>query len=148
MILNKPTNKKKKKISRYTVLCIIMGSIFAVIILKLLYIQVFNYEEYKEKADVTSTRFVSEKAPRGKIYDEKGNILATNMQTYTLTYTKTEDADNQFYATMKELFKILDENGESIQDTLPLKIDSNNNLYFEYTTSDKQSQNAEELRFK
>jgi penicillin-binding protein 2 len=148
MIVNKPTNKKKKRISRYTVLCIIMGIIFAVIILKLLYIQVFNYQEYKEKADVTSTRFVSDKAPRGKIYDEKGNILATNTQTYTLTYTKTDDADKHFYETMKELFKILDENNETIQDTLPLKIDDNNNIYFEYTTSDKESQNAEELRFK
>ena len=121
MILNKPTNKKKKKISRYTVLCIIMGIIFGIIILKLLYIQVFSYEEYKEKADVTSTRFVADKAPRGKIYDQKGNVLATNKQTYTITYTKTDDSDKQFYTTMKELFKILDENGENIQDTLPLK---------------------------
>ncbi|EKQ55096.1 MULTISPECIES: penicillin-binding transpeptidase domain-containing protein [unclassified Clostridium] len=148
MIVNKPTNKRKKKISRYSVLCIIMGIIFSAIILKLLYIQVFNYQEYKEKADVTSTRFLSDKAPRGKIYDDKGNILATNIQTYTLTYTKTDDAEKQFYTTMKELFKILDENGEKIQDTLPLKIDSNNNIYFEYTTSDKDSQNSEELRFK
>lgn len=148
MIVNKPTNKKKKKISRYTVLSIIMIAIFSVIILKLLYIQVFNYNEYKDKADVTSTRFISEKAPRGKIYDDKGNVLATNIQTYTITYTETKDADKQFYITMKELFKILDENGESIQDSLPLKIDSNNNIYIEYKTNDKQSQNIEELRFK
>lgn len=148
MIVNKPTNKKKKKISRYTVLSIIMIAIFSVIILKLLYIQVFNYDEYKDKADVTSTRFISEKAPRGKIYDDKGNVLATNIETYTITYTETKDADKQFYITMKELFKILNENGESIQDSLPLKIDGNNNLYFEYKTNDKQSQNIEELRFK
>ena len=132
MIVSKPLKKKKKKTSRYTVLCIIMGVIFAVIILKLLYIQVFNYQEYKEKADVTSTRLIADKGPRGKVYDEKGNILATNIQTYTLTYTKTEDADKQLYSTMKELFKILDENNETMQDTLPLKIDSDNNVYFEY----------------
>lgn len=148
MILNKPTNKKKKKTSRYTVLCIIMGAVFGIITLRLLYIQVFSYKEYKEKADVTSTRFVPDKAPRGKIYDQKGNILATNKQTYTLTYTKTDDAEKQFYTTMKELFKILDENEEKAQDTLPLKIDSDNNIYFEYTNSDKESQNYEELRFK
>ena len=148
MILNKPTNKKKKKTSRYTVLCIIMGLIFGTITLRLLYIQVFSYQEYKERADVTSTRFVSEKAPRGKIYDEKGNLLATNIQTYTITYTKTDDSDKQFYTTMKELFKILDENKENIQDTLPLEIDSDNNIYFEYTSSGKEAQNNEVLRFK
>ncbi len=148
MIVNKPTNKKKKRTSRYTVLTIIMASIFSIIIFRLIYLQVFNYEEYKDKADVTSTRFIADTAPRGKIYDDKGNTLATNIQTYTLTYTKTDDAEKQFYTTMKELFKILDENGEKIQDTLSLKIDDNNNIYFDYKTSDKESQNAEELRFK
>lgn len=63
MIVNKPV--KKKKMSRYTVLCIIMGVIFGTITLRLLYLQVFSYEEYKEKANTTSTRFVSESAPRG-----------------------------------------------------------------------------------
>ena len=148
MILNKPTNKKKKKTSRYTVLCIVMGIIFGIITLRLIYIQIFSYKEYKDKADVTSTRFISDKAPRGKIYDQKGNILATNKQTYTLTYTKTDDAEKQFYTTMKELFKILDENQEKVQDTLPLKIDSDNKIYFEYTNSEKEYQNYEELRFK
>ena len=132
MIVNKPTIKKKRKISRYTVLCIIMCIIFSIITFRLLYLQVFSYEEYKERADVTSTRFVAEKAPRGKIYDQKGTVLATNKQTYTITYTKTDDADKQLYSTMKQLFKILDENGENVQDTLPLKIDSSNNIYFQY----------------
>lgn len=148
MIVNKPTDKKKKKTSRYTVLCVIMGLIFGIITLRLLYIQVFSYEEYKERADVTSTRFVADKAPRGKIYDQKGNVLATNIQTYTITYTRTDDSDKQFYTTMKELFKILDENNEKIQDTLPLKINAENQIYFEYTSSEKESQNYEELRLK
>ncbi|WP_459479252.1 penicillin-binding transpeptidase domain-containing protein [Clostridium saccharoperbutylacetonicum] len=148
MIVSKPIKRKKKKTSRYTVLCIIMGVIFTAIILKLVYLQVYNYQEYKERADITSTRFIADKAPRGKIYDDKGNILATSRQTYTITYTKTEDADKHFYETMKELFKILDENNETVQDTLPLKIDGNNNIYFEYSSNNKDSQNAEELRFK
>lgn len=146
MIVNKPT--KKKKISRYTVLYIIMGIIFGAITLKLVYLQIFNYEDYKERANTTSTRFISEKAPRGKIYDQNGNVLATNIQTYTLTYTTTDDADKMFYTTMSELFKILNENDENIQDTLNLKIDENNEIYFEYTSSDKDSQKYEELRFK
>ena len=82
MIVNKPV--KKKKISRYTVLCIIMGIIFGAITLRLLYLQVFSYEEYKEKANTTSTRFVSESAPRGEIYDSNGVTLATNVRTYSL----------------------------------------------------------------
>lgn len=146
MIINKPT--PKKKISRYTVLNIIMLIIFGVITLKLIYLQIFNHEDYKEKANLTSTRFESEKAPRGRIYDQKGTILADNVNTYTLTYTTTDDATNNFYNTMSEIFKVFKENGELIQDNMSLKLDSNDNIYFEYITSDKQSQNYQELRFK
>lgn len=146
MIVNKPV--KKKKISRYTVLCIIMGIIFGAIILRLLYLQVFSYEEYKEKANTTSTRFVSESAPRGEIYDSNGVTLATSIRTYSLTYTETDVAKKNFYSTMTELFKILDESSESIQDTMLLKINDEGEMYFDYSSSDKDSQDYSELRFK
>ena len=83
MIVNKPKNKKT--ISRYTVLYIIMAVIFTSLFSKLLYLQVYKYDDYKEKADVSSTKFISEEAPRGNIYDSDGNVIATNKQTYTLT---------------------------------------------------------------
>lgn len=146
MIVNKPV--KKKKISRYTVLCIIMGIIFGAITLRLLYLQVFSYEEYKEKANTTSTRFVSESAPRGEIYDSNGVTLATNVRTYSLTYTETDVTQKNFYSTMSELFKILDESNESIQDTMLLKVKDDGTMYFDYLSSDKDSQNYSELRFK
>ena len=147
MIVNKPT-KKKKKVSRYTVLAYVMGVIFSAIALKLIYLQVINHESYKEKANTTSTRFISEKAPRGKIYDQNGKVLATNKQTYTLTYTTTESASSNFYNTMTELFKILKENDENIQDTLNLKVNDEGKVYFEYSYDKKANQDAEELRFK
>ncbi|AOR22674.1 penicillin-binding transpeptidase domain-containing protein [Clostridium taeniosporum] len=146
MIVNKPV--KKKKISRYTILSIIMFIIFGVIAMKLIYLQVLNYDNYKERANANSTRFISEKAPRGKIYDQNGNILATNIQTYTLTYTTTEDAEKAFYSTISELFKVLEENGETFQDNLSLKLNNNNEFYFEYKTSDPKYQKYEEIRFK
>ncbi|MBE6063144.1 MAG: penicillin-binding protein [Clostridium butyricum] len=146
MIVNKPV--KKKKISRYTVLCIIMGIILGSITLRLLFIQIFNYDEYKEKANTTSTRFVSESAPRGEIYDSNGVILATNKRTYSITYTETDEVNKKFYSTMKELFNILSESGESIKDTMLLKLDEDKKTYFEFTSSDSESQKYEELRFK
>ena len=84
MVVNKP--KKKTESSRYTVLYIIMFIIMGTIIAKLLYLQVYKHDEYKEKADVSSTKFISEQAPRGNIYDSNGKVIATNKQTYALTY--------------------------------------------------------------
>ena len=98
MIVNRP--KKKKNIDRYNVFYILMAVLFLAIILKLTYIQVYKHEDYKEQADIGSTRFISEKAPRGKIYDSEGDVLATNIQTYSLTYTKPDSENANFYETM------------------------------------------------
>ena len=146
MIVNKP--KKKKKLSRYTIFTIIMGLIFTFIIVKLIYLQIYKHDDYKEQANTTSTKFVSENGPRGNIYDENGNVLASNKQTYTITYTSTEDANNEFFKTIDSVLKILRENGENFQDDLMLKVDENNKWYLEYKTSDKSSQKLEEIRFK
>ena len=74
MIVNKP--KKKKKSSRYTTFFTIMIIIFTIITGKLVYLQVLKYDDYVERANNTSTKFVSEKAPRGIIYDAKGKPVA------------------------------------------------------------------------
>ncbi|WP_066895576.1 penicillin-binding transpeptidase domain-containing protein [Clostridium nigeriense] len=146
MIVNKP--KKKKKISRYTVLNIIMIALFTTFIAKLVYLQVYKHEDYKERADISSTRLISENAPRGKIYDNEGNVLATNIQTYTLTYTKPSDENENFYETMDKVFNILSENGEKFEDDLMLKIDSNGKFYFDFKTDDADTKKIVEIRFK
>ena len=102
MVVNKP--KKKTESSRYTVLYIIMFIIMGTIIAKLLYLQVYKHDEYKEKADVSSTKFISEEAPRGNIYDSNGNVIATNKQTYALTYMETLESKKAFYKTMDKIF--------------------------------------------
>lgn len=146
MIVNKP--KKKKKISRYAVLNIILIVLFTAFIAKLVYLQVYKHEDYKEKADISSTRLISENAPRGKIYDNEGNVLATNIQTYTLTYTKPNDENENFYDTMNKVFNILSENGEKFEDDLMIKIDSNGKFHFDFKTTDADTKKLIEIRFK
>lgn len=146
MIVNKP--KKKKKISRYTVLNIIMIALFTTFIAKLVYLQVYKHEDYKERADISSTRLISENAPRGKIYDSEGNILASNIQTYTLTYTKPNDDNEDFYGTMGKVFDILSQNGENFEDELMLKVDNSGKFYFDFKTDDEDTKKIVEIRFK
>lgn len=146
MIVNKP--KKNKESSRYYVLYIIMFIIMGTIVGKLLYLQVYKYEDYKEKADVSSTKFISEEAPRGNIYDSNGNIIATNKQTYTLTYMETVDSTNLFFKTMDKVFQILEDNGEEFQDDLALKVNDNGGIYFDFKTDNESSRRTLEVRFK
>ena len=146
MIVNKPN--KKKKLSRYAVLYSIMFIIFGVILLKLLYLQVYKYDTYKEKADTSSTKFISDSAPRGKIYDSEGNILATNEQTYVLTFMQTDEASKKLYSTLGKVFSVLDENGEKFQDDFILKVNNTGEFNFEFTSNDIEVRNAVELLFK
>ena len=134
MIVNKP--KKKKTISRYAVLYIIMAVIFGTIFCKLLYLQVYKYDEYKEKADTSSTKFISESAPRGLIYDSEGNVLATSEQTYVLTYMQTTESANAIFSTLNKVFKVLSENGENFEDNLLLKVNSDGQFYFAFKSDD------------
>ena len=146
MIVNKP--KKKKKISRYSIILMLMAGIFTIITFKLVYIQIYKHDDYKEQANSTSTKFVSKKAPRGEILDSNGNILATNIQTYALTYTTTEQSSEAFYSTMDSIFNILKENDESMQDDLKLKVNENNEWYIDYKNTSEELIKSEDVRFK
>ena len=148
MIVNK--QQKKKKPPKYTGFLIITGIVFTTIVARLIYVQVYKHDDYKEKADTTSTKFVSETAPRGIIFDQNGNILASNTQTYAITYTITDEATKHFFKTMDTLMEILEEKDDtdSIQDNLILKIDENDNPYFEYTSTSESGKKSEELLFK
>ncbi|MGG5462782.1 penicillin-binding transpeptidase domain-containing protein [Clostridium sp. B9] len=136
------TNSGKASVDRYKILIGIMIAIFIGIIIRLVYLQVFNYEEYKGRADTRSMRFLSEQAPRGKIYDSNGDVLATNRQTYTLTFTETDESNKNFYTTIDEVYDILKTHNQSALDNFKLRINDQGELYFDVTG------NAEELRFK
>lgn len=140
-------NKKNKKSDRFNGLIGVMCVIFSLIVLKLLSLQVFNYEDFKERADNRSMRFMSDKAPRGKIYDKNGNVLAANKQTYTLTFTETDESKKNFYSIMDKVFKILSDNGEKIQDNLDLVI-KDGNMAFDFGSDNEENIKAAEIRFK
>ncbi|MGL5634005.1 MAG: penicillin-binding transpeptidase domain-containing protein [Sarcina sp.] len=141
-------NKNKNNFTRFTALKGIVAGLFTIILLRVTYLQVFKYEEFKEKASVRSARFMAEKAPRGKIYDSNDNILATNKQTYTATFTETEASKDAFYRSMKIFFDVMNENGEKIDDKFDLVVNDNGELVFDFGFKSEVNNKAAELRFK
>lgn len=148
MIVNK--QKKKKDFSKYNIFYIIMGLVFITILSKLIYLQIYKHDDYKDKANTTATRFISETAPRGIIYDQNGNLLATNTQTYALKYTTTDHADETFYSTIDSVLDILTKNQDKdkIQDDLMLKLNEENQWYLKFRSNDPSEQRLQEIRFK
>ncbi len=84
---------------------------FAAIFCKLFYLQILNYPTYRALSDSNSLRLIPEKAPRGIITDRNGEVLATNIPTYSLFLVP---ADLKSYEnTLVLLSQIL---GEPVQD--------------------------------
>lgn len=137
--------KKEFNITRYTMLITIMLIIFSTIAGRLFFLQVVEGQEYKERSNNKSIRQIPNAAPRGKILDVKGSVLATSTQGYMLVYNQTDDSDKVFFTTMSEVFKILDESDENQQDDFELKI---NPFKFEFRSDDEETRKALEIKFK
>ena len=80
----------------------------ALIILKVFYIQVFDYNKLKESANDLWSRNLNIEEDRGKIFDRNGNVLADNLTTTSLVLIPNQIKDKE--KTTSELSKILDIN--------------------------------------
>lgn len=60
-------------------------ALLAVLFIRLAVVQLVYNEEYQTKAKENRVRLVPIKAPRGEIYDSKGNVMAANELVYTLS---------------------------------------------------------------
>ncbi|MGL5646597.1 MAG: penicillin-binding transpeptidase domain-containing protein [Clostridium sp.] len=147
MIVNKPKKKKNKRFSRYTVFKVIMGIIFAAICARLIYIQIIEHSYYKNIASQNATRFIEEDAPRGEILDNQGNVLATNRDIYNLTYTEPSVGEVDFYQTIDEVFRIINDNHDKLINSMLLKMNSSGDLYYGYDTNTDSGKQYELVRY-
>lgn len=136
---------KNKKFTRFTAFVIIIFLVFIGIVSRLVYLQVLNSQQFKEKANNRSIREIPEAAPRGEILDRNNNVLATNKQNYMLVYNETSESKKDFFKTMNKVFDILDERKQEQTDDFELKI---NPYRFEFKSDDPKVKKALELRFK
>lgn len=88
---------KDKKFTRFGGLMLVMIFIITAIISRLVYLQFINSQEYIEKANNKSIREIPDPAPRGKITDRNGVVLATNKQNYMLIYNETDENKKKLF---------------------------------------------------
>lgn len=118
---------------------IIFGVFFAILLYRLWDLQIVNGEKYAEDFELKITRTVREGNTRGRIYDRNGELLADNKLVYTVTMV-----DEESYASNRQrqlalngmiyrVMKKLEENGESFDQALKIKIAEDGN--YEYTVT-------------
>ncbi|EOH97243.1 penicillin-binding protein 2B [Enterococcus moraviensis ATCC BAA-383] len=86
-----PMTQKSKKSHipfRLNLLFFVIFGLFVALIVRLGYLQIAEGQEYAQKAEENSTLKIKSSAPRGQIYDAKGNLLAGNKANLAITYTR------------------------------------------------------------
>lgn len=74
---------------RYKIIIVLIVILMSLLILKLVYLQVFKYDYYVENLEeLTHKVFYGDSTPRGKIYDRNGNIIVDNVAVKTIYYKK------------------------------------------------------------
>lgn len=130
---------KNKRTIEYSLIVII---IFVVLAARLFYLQIIAGDDYRNIASDQAERYISQIPPRGEILDVNGKKLATNVPSYSVTYSIHGKTDNeQTNKSLSEAVKIIYKNGEQdkINDkSLPIKYDSASNTFGYYFNIDDE----------
>lgn len=81
-------NKKSHIPFRLNLLFFVIFGLFVALIVRLGYLQIAEGQQYAQKVEENSTLKIKSSAPRGQIYDAKGNLLAGNKANLAITYTR------------------------------------------------------------
>lgn len=132
----------KKKYTRATAYTVIVVFIFGILLTRLAYLQIIEGDYYRSLAEDMGGKEILELAPRGEILDRNGLKLATNKQSFNITYAninpkpKNEDINNVLLNTIRIIIKNGDAEKINTQ-ALPIKADGNNFNFVFNTNSDK-----------
>ena len=91
---------------RVLAVSLLVVTCFALLVARLIYLQVFRHDDLREQAESNRTAIVPIVPNRGLITDRNGVILASNYSAYTLEITPSKSGPLD--ATIDELSKVLD----------------------------------------
>ena len=101
---------------RRDVVFLVILVLFALLLGRFYYLQIYRFEKYSLLADANRIRMVTQPAPRGNILDRKGEILAANQSIYAISVIKDELIDEDVQMDMME--KYLDRDKRDLQQNL------------------------------
>ena len=84
MIKTSP-NKKLISLKRQPLVLLIFSSVsFLLILFRLIFLQLLNYESFKKMSDENRIRLIASQPIRGRILDKNSNVLANSRVKYSL----------------------------------------------------------------
>lgn len=117
---------------RFYQIVLLILVLMLVLAIRLFVITVPQREMWKEEASKQSVREVSYSAPRGKILDRNGKVIATNKQVFAVTFNSSGMETEQINDSIYKLVNVLEQNKDELKDNFPILIKSNGEFYYSY----------------
>ena len=111
------TPKKSHTPFRLNFLFFIVFALFVTLLAQLAYLQIANGDFFRTKIELDEKTVVKGNAPRGQIFDEKGNVLVGNQSKSAILYTKQEAmSTSKMLETARKITELLDIPAEELTD--------------------------------
>lgn len=128
---------KKISLKRTTVLILVFVIMSVVLVRRLFDLQIIRGEDYISKFQARTTKERVLKSTRGNILDRNGDILASNVLSYSLTledngtYTSTREKNLTLNGVAYQVLQILHSNGDDITHSFHIVVDKNGEYAFD-----------------
>lgn len=128
---------QKISLKRTTVLILIFVMMSVVLIRRLFDLQIIQGQDYISKFAARTTKERVIKSTRGNILDRNGDILASNVLSYSLTledngtYTSTREKNLTLNGVAYQVLKILHQNGDDITHSFHIVVDDSGEYVFD-----------------
>ncbi len=138
---NRTSRRKiiEKLNSRVIILGVIGIGMAVVLIGRLFFLQVIQGSKHYEDYVQITNRDLSIEAPRGRILDCNGTVLAENQQKYSVAVKDTGEYNHrngEFNEMLLRLIALLEKFGESAETPIPVIIDEHSEFQFNGTESE------------
>lgn len=124
--------KKTNMDDRFYQIVLLILILMLTLAVRLFIITVPQRNVWIEEASKQSVRKIYYSAPRGRILDRNGKVIATNKQVFAVTFNSSGMETEQINDSIYKLIKVLEKNKDEIKDNFPIKIGKDNNFYYSY----------------
>ncbi len=124
-------NKKLLNSRFYQVIGLVI-ILMLLLCIRLFVLTIIQQEKWEASAESQNTKEVVTAAPRGKILDRYGRLLAGNKQIFTVTFNVSGMDTQEINDSCYSLVKLLEKNGDEYVDNFPIKITKSGKFYYTY----------------
>src|SRR5512145_349596 len=85
-----PTEDLRQSGLRLQIIYYLAIAIFAILVVRLWYLQVMNSRSFADRAEANRVRIIPIPARRGTIFDRKGKVLVTSKSSYNIVLSRKD----------------------------------------------------------